>query len=70
MSPEFVAKKVDAAQKYVWIHADVDKAPYVDPQILFGFDPYYQKYLFVSRQSMESAARRFPFLKGRTRCGT
>lgn len=66
MSPEFVAKKVDAAQKYVWIHADVDKAPYVDPQILFGFDPYYQKYLFVSRQSMESAARRFPFLKGRT----
>ena len=29
MSPEFVATRVKAKEKYVWIHTDIDKAPFV-----------------------------------------
>lgn len=66
LSPEFVAKKVKAKRKMVWIHTDIDKANYVDETILFGFDAMYDRYIFVSEQSKKSAEKRFPFLKGKT----
>lgn len=66
LSPEFVARKVKAKKKMVWIHTDIDKAHYVDASILFGFDKVYDKYIFVSKQSKACAERKFPFLKGKT----
>lgn len=66
MAPEFVAKVVRAKAKYVWIHADIDKANYVDPKILLGYDKSYKGYIFVSKHSMESAIRAYPILKGKS----
>lgn len=66
MSPEFVAKKVNAKKKYVWIHTDVDKAKYIDEKILFGYNSFYDKYIFVSYLSKDSAEKRFPFIKDKT----
>ena len=63
LSPEFIAKKVNAKQKMIWIHTDVDKASYVNPKILFGYDTYYSKYIFVSKNSLNSALKHFPSLK-------
>ncbi|ADL03176.1 glycosyltransferase [Lacrimispora saccharolytica] len=65
MSPEFVAQKVKAKKKMVWIHADIDKAAYVDERILFGYDRAYDRYLFVSEQSRKAAEQAFLFLKGK-----
>ncbi len=65
MSPEFVAKKVKAKKKMVWIHADIDKAGYVDEKILFGYDKAYDRYLFVSEQSRKAAEKAFSLLKGK-----
>lgn len=63
MSPEFVAKKVKAKKKYIWIHADIDKANYVDEKILLGYDDFYSGYIFVSEQSKKDAQKVFPLLK-------
>ena len=63
MSPEFVAKKVSADKRMVWIHTDIDKAKYIDEKIFFGFDSYYNKYIFVSEHSRLSAESKFPFVK-------
>lgn len=66
MSPEFVAKQVKADKKLVWIHADVDKANYVDEKILFGYDKEYSGYIFVSDQSKKGAELKYPLLKQRS----
>lgn len=65
MSPEFIAKKVRATEKAVWIHTDIDKAKYVDEKILLGYDEYYNKYIFVSELSKKSAENRFPIIKNK-----
>ena len=66
MSPEFVATKVNATKKMVWIHADIDKANYVDERILFGYDNRYDGYIFVSEYSRLAGEHAFPLLKGRS----
>lgn len=66
MSPEFVATKVSAKKKMVWIHADIDKANYVDERILFGYDNLYNGYIFVSECSRLAGECAFPQLKGRS----
>ena len=66
MSPEFIAKKVKAKQKAIWIHTDIDKAKYVDEKILLGYDDYYNKYIFVSELSKQSAENRFPIVRNRS----
>ncbi|MEY8359746.1 glycosyltransferase [Anaerotruncus colihominis] len=62
LSPEFVAHRTNAVRKAVWIHTDIDKAPYIDEQVLFGFMDTCRLYLFVSNYSMQAALRRFPIL--------
>lgn len=64
LSPQFVAQKVTATKKAVWIHTDIDKAR-VDERVLFGWDNAYQQYIFVSRQSKQSAENAYPLLRGR-----
>ena len=66
LAPEFVARKVRAKKKFVWIHTDIDKAKSVDENILFRFDRQYQGYIFVSRKSKECAQERFPVCRGRS----
>lgn len=66
MSPEFIAKKVKAKEKAVWIHTDIDKAKYVDEKILLGYDDYYNKYIFVSELSKQSAESRFPIIRNKS----
>lgn len=66
MSPEFVARKVKAKKKMIWIHADIDKAPYVNEKILLGYDSSYNQYIFVSEHSRLSAEKKFPILKGKS----
>lgn len=66
LSPEFVAKKVTADRKYIWIHTDVDKAQNVDSNVLFGYDSAFAKYIFVSEYSRKAAEKRFPMLLGKT----
>lgn len=66
MSPEFIAKKVKAKQKAVWIHTDIDKAKYVDEKILLGYNEYYSKYIFVSELSKKSAENRFPIVRNKS----
>lgn len=66
MSPEFIAKKVKAKEKSIWIHTDIDKAKYVDEKILLGYDEYYNKYIFVSELSKQNAEDRFPLVKNKS----
>lgn len=63
MSPEFVATKVNALKKAIWIHTDIDKANYVNERLLFGYDTFITKYIFVSKLSMESAINKYPVIK-------
>lgn len=65
MSPEFVATRVKAKEKYVWIHTDIDKAPFVNEKILLGYDDDYTGYIYVSENSKNSAETAFPMLRGK-----
>lgn len=66
LSPEFVAKKVNAKRKMIWIHTDIDKASYINDKILFGYDKFYTNYIFVSELSRKSAETKFPIVKGKS----
>ena len=66
LSPEFIARKVNAREKYIWIHTDIDKAPYVDKSILFGYDSFYSGYIFVSENSKRSAEIKFNEVVGKS----
>lgn len=65
MSPEFVAMRVNAKKKYIWIHTDIDKAKFVNPEILLGYDKNYTGYIYVSENSKQSAEKAFPMLLGK-----
>lgn len=65
LPPEFVARKVIAKRKAIWVHCDIDKADYVDERILFRYDLHFTNYIFVSEKSMQGALEKYPFLKGR-----
>lgn len=66
LAPEFVARKVRAKKKFVWIHTDIDKAKTVDEKVLFRFDAQYDGYIFVSEQSKKCAQARFPVCRGKS----
>lgn len=63
MSPEFVAKRVSAKRKAVWIHTDIDKAPYFCSEVFQKYDKLIDKYIFVSKRSRESAEGKYDFIK-------
>lgn len=60
-SSSLVAKYVNASRKYVWIHADMDKADFLNPDIerLHG---YFDGFIFASGASMKSAMQKYAFL--------
>lgn len=65
LSPEFVANKVEAKKKYVWIHTDIDKLDLLNKKQLFKYDNKISKYIFVSKASMVSAISNYPQIKNK-----
>jgi len=67
-SPAFVAQKVAAKRKAVWIHSDIAKADFFNPDMLFSYDSYFDDYIFVSQHSMKSSVSTFPFIMRKAHC--
>lgn len=67
-SPAFVAFKVRAQHKAIWIHTDIAAANSFRADDFFSFDDFFDRYLFVSQLSLESAVDSFPFLENRSLC--
>lgn len=63
-SSRLVAEYVQARRKYVWIHADMDKAAFVHPDIL-KYQQCFDRFLFASERSMAGAEQQYPQLNGR-----
>lgn len=63
-SSRLAAEYVQAKRKYVWIHADIDKADFLHSDIL-RYQQYFDRFIFASIPSMQSAERRYPVLCGR-----
>lgn len=64
-SSALVAVHTIARRKYVWIHADMDKAAFVHPDIA-GYEQYFDGFLFASELSRNGAVKRYPFLAKRS----
>ena len=64
-SSALCARYAAARRKYVWIHADMDKAAFLHPDIL-RFEAQFDGFLFASRHSMEGAIKKFPQLASRS----
>lgn len=55
LSPAFVANRVTAERKYVWIHIDIDKASFVNREELVRYDEHIDGYIFASERSRAGA---------------
>lgn len=55
LSPAFLANKVTAERKYVWIHIDIDKASFVNREELVKYDENIDGYIFASERSRAGA---------------
>lgn len=60
-----IATMVRATRKYVWIHADMEKAVFLHPDII-SCQQYIDQFFFVSEHSRQGAVVRYPFLEGRS----
>lgn len=66
--PCFVATRVNAHRKAVWIHSDLSHADYFQADPFFSFDTYFEKYIFVSKNSMQTSCKKFAFIKDKSCC--
>ena len=66
LSPFFLAQKVRANRKYVWIHIDIDKADFVNKNELIKYDTQIDGYLFASERSMNGALRCCPQMRNKS----
>lgn len=55
LSPAFLANKVNAKRKYIWIHIDIDKASFVNKEELVKYDKDITGYIFASEKSRAGA---------------
>lgn len=53
-SCRLVAEYAQARRKYLWIHADIDKAAFLHPDI-FQNQQHFDRFIFASKHSMECA---------------
>ena len=60
LSPFFVAKKVKAKKKYVWIHIDLNKADFVNKKELVRYDQDIAGYIFASENSRKNSVKVCP----------
>lgn len=61
--PFFLARRVNAKRKAAWIHSDLSHAECFDADAYFAHDECFEKYIFVSQNSMAASLGKFPFLK-------
>lgn len=66
--PAFAALKVQAKHKAAWIHTDLSRAEYFDADEYFKYDNSFDRYIFVSNNSMLSSVEVFPFIKNKSSC--
>ncbi|MBQ7363391.1 MAG: glycosyltransferase [Clostridia bacterium] len=64
-SCSLVANYAKARWKYVWIHADADKADFFHPDI-YRYHECFDGFIFVSNNSRLSAERQYSFIAGRS----
>lgn len=67
-SPQFVAEKVNAKHKCLWIHSDLSKAEYFQADHYFSFDSLIEYYIFVCENSKDSSLKAYPFIKEKSIC--
>ncbi len=67
-TPDFLANEVVAKRKAAWIHTDLTKAVTFDEERFFSFDDTIDKYIFVSKRSLESCMDEYPFLRDKSEC--
>lgn len=65
LSPAFVANKVRAKRKYVWIHIDLSKASFVNKAELVKYDEKIAGYIFASNESLKSAMECCPQMENK-----
>lgn len=66
--PDFVATKVKAKRKAAWIHNDLSHAEYFQADTYFVHDECFDKYIFVSQNSLAASLEKFPFLSPKSSC--
>lgn len=64
-SSSLVALYTTAKRKYVWIHADMEKASFLHPDIV-RYQRCFDKFIFVSELSRRGAEKQYSFLKNRS----
>ena len=62
----FVAERVKATRKAVWIHTDITASPSFEEQQFFDLFLQYRYYIFVSESTKRLAESRYPFLVGKS----
>lgn len=67
-TPKFLATEVVAKHKAVWIHTDLTKAVTFNEEEFFSFDDCIDKYIFVSKRSLESCMGEYKFLCEKSEC--
>lgn len=67
-TPKFLATEVVAKHKSVWIHTDLTKAVAFNEETFFSFDDCIDKYIFVSKRSLESCMNEYEFLRNKSEC--
>lgn len=67
-TPDFLVTEVSAKHKAVWIHTDLTKAVTFNEEKFFSFDDCIDKYIFVSKRSLESCMTEYPFIKEKSEC--
>ena len=67
-TPDFLATEVNAKNKAVWIHTDLTKAVTFSEEKFFSFDECIDKYIFVSKRSLESCMDEYPFIRHKSVC--
>ena len=66
--PHFLATEVRANKKAIWIHTDITKAVTFNEEQFFSFDDCIDKYIFVSKRSLESCMNEYKFLREKSEC--
>ncbi len=64
-SSRLVAEYAQARRKYVWVHADMDKAAFVHPDII-RYQQNFDRFIFVSKYSLACAQEQYAFLRDRS----
>lgn len=64
-SSALVAQYAAARRKYVWIHADIDKAAFLHPDVL-RYQDAFDGFIFTSQHSMDAAVKKYPQLVNRS----